>query len=214
MPETRKFPSKDTAMSTFRLRTPRNNIIFGLFDVTFCDQFACSIVSFRRLRKQGIYWETCTNPTTLRHLGGYILALVDKECDQFVLEKLPETFTIASFFIRRNQFNSYTKRKPLPAWPRRWHARLGHLGSNAFRHLQGAAEDVRIKGSWKDGPKTVECDACGTAKMKRQIRRAPRHTEGERQPMECLAIDLHNLTEDSEDYDSLLFITDRASGYC
>jgi len=61
--------------------------------------------------------------------------------------------------------------------------------------------------------KTVECDACGTSKAKRQNRREPR--EFIEEPGAQLAIDLHDHKEDGiglGDYKCLLLITDRWSG--
>jgi hypothetical protein len=53
---------------------------------------------------------------------------------------------------------------------------------------------------------TVECDACGTSKAKRQIRRYPKEiSEG---PGKRIAIDFHDFEEDKNDYSSLILITD------
>ena len=66
---------------------------------------------------------------------------------------------------------------------------------------------MRIK-----GPTTVECNACGRAKTKRQIRRTPRlNVQG---PGERLAIDFHSYEEGSSSKEkSQMLLTDRYSGY-
>jgi hypothetical protein len=65
---------------------------------------------------------------------------------------------------------------------------------------------VRIKGIT-----TMECEACGTSKAKRQIRRSLREiSEG---PGKRIAIDFHDFEEDEDKYKSLMLITDRWSGY-
>jgi len=69
-----------------------------------------------------------------------------------------------------------------------------------------SSQGVRIKGIT-----TVECDACGTSKAKRQIRRFPREiNEG---PGKRFAIDFHDFEEDEDKYSSLMLLTDRWSGY-
>src|SRR5436190_8031464 len=48
-----------------------------------------------------------------------------------VLEHIPDDYTKANFFNRRNYFNSWTERKPVTAdaWTR--HLRLGHIGAQS-----------------------------------------------------------------------------------
>lgn len=61
------------------------------------------------------------------------------------------------------------------------------------------------------GLTTVECDHCGVSKARRQISRKPRDTENA--PGLRLAIDFHDLNEDYEERSSVMFATDRWSGY-
>jgi hypothetical protein len=75
-------------------------------------------------------------------------------------------------------------------------------GPEALRHLVGG---VKIRGI-----STVECDACGMAKVKRQVRRqrrVPPEKAGIR-----LAIDFHDISGDPG-YTSAMLVTDRYSGY-
>ena len=87
----------------------------------------------------------------------------------------------------------------------RWHQRLGHPGPGSLEHLVNCSLGVKLR-----GPTTVECDACGVSKIKRQIRRQPRYLlEG---PGERLAIDFHDFEKGQGDYTSLMLITDRWAG--
>ena len=107
-----------------------------------------------------------------------------------------------AFYIRRNKFNTWTKRRPNAADAMQWHLRLGHPGPEALEHLVNASRGVRIRGI-----KTVECDACGISKAKRQNRREPR--EIIQAPGAQLALDFHD-NEDSGygGYKYLLLIID------
>ena len=111
---------------------------------------------------------------------------------------------MATFAARRNRFNSWTRRKPLIADALRWHHRLGHPGPEALEHLVNCSQGVRLR-----GPSTVQCDACGISKIKRQVRKQPRtFYEG---PGERLAIDFHDYEKSPRGYTSLMLITDRWS---
>ena len=88
-----------------------------------------------------------------------------------------------------------------------WHKRLGHPGPAAIEHLVQQSEGVKIIGIT-----TVQCDACGISKSKRQIRRAPRlNDEG---PGERIAIDFHEYEAGSFTKErSQMLITCRYSRY-
>ena len=89
----------------------------------------------------------------------------------------------------------------------RWHSRLGHPGPQALEHLVSASQGVRIR-----GPTTVECDACGLSKVKRQVRRAPRQQPGQAAG-ERIAVDFHDYEEGIDGYTSQMLLTCRATGY-
>jgi hypothetical protein len=77
-----------------------------------------------------------------------------------------------------------SKQRPQRATAIIWHKRLGHPGPAAIEHLVGKSEGVKIVSIT-----TVQCDACGRSKSKRQIRQAPRlNNKG---PGERIAIDFH-----------------------
>jgi hypothetical protein len=82
--------------------------------------------------------------------------------------------------------------------------RLGHPRPQALQHLVNCSTGARIR-----GPTTVECDACGQGKAKRQMRREPRNLhEGPGCP---LAIDFHDFNRGFGGFNSLILATDRWS---
>ena len=166
------------------LNGPVGKQLFRLFDIAFVPNFACNIISFRKLQRRGIWWDSRPEHNCLRRADQSILAFLTDRHDQFVLEDIPEEMTQTAFFTRRNKFNSYTKRKPNRASAEVWHRRLGHPGPRALEHLVNSSQGVRIKGLT-----TVQCDECGTSKAKRQIRRTPRDRG---LLAERLAIDFHD----------------------
>jgi len=172
-----------------------------LKDVAICPDLLCNLVSFRLLRQSGIWWETQHQPTTLRKPDGTIIGEVAEVHGQWVLEHNPTSQ--ATFYAHTNSRTARASRKS-PAII--WHKRLGHPGPAAIEHLVQQAEGVRIKGIT-----TVECNSCGRAKLRRQIRRAPRNNnEG---PGERLAIDFHAYEAQSITKEkSQMLIMDRFSG--
>ena len=67
------------------------------------------------------------------------------------------------------------------------------------------SKGVRIR-----GPITVECEACGESKAKRQIRRQRRKfLKG---PGERLALDFHDFQRGYDSYTTLMLVTDRWLG--
>jgi len=180
--------------------------IMRLYNVALCEGIVCNLVSLRILRQKGYYWDTKPKTTLIRRSDNSVLCSLKEKHNQFVLEDILEDIDQAAFFARRNNFNSWTKRRPKAGDALLWHLRLGHPGPQALEHLVNSSQGVRIKGIT-----TVECDACGTCKAKRQIRRFPRKIgEG---PGKRIAIDFHDFEEDEDNYNSLMLITDRWSGY-
>lgn len=177
-----------------------------LRNVAYCPGFACNLVSLRKLRKQGLWWDNSPGNNCIRKANNTIICYLSDRYSQFVLEDLPTTLSNLAFFVtRRNKFNTYTQRRPNKAIADLWHQRLGHPGPQALEQLIHHTEGVRIK-----GPTTVQCDACGVSKAKRRIRRRPReHNEG---PGLRLAFDLHEFEEGYNGYKHLLLATDRWSG--
>lgn len=179
----------------------RGKQMLRLDNVAWCPDFLCNLVSFRLLRRQGIWWDNREDPTTLRQGDGTIIAILTESFGQWVIEQ-PNTATVA-LYVRMNR----NRRSPQRATAMMWHKRLGHPGPSAIEHLVNQSEGVKIKGIT-----TVQCDACGRSKSKRQIRRTPRlNDEG---PGERIAIDFHGYEEGSFNKEkSQMLITCRHSRY-
>jgi hypothetical protein len=126
--------------------------------------------------------------------------------DQYVIEDIPEDLKKQVFYIRRNKFNSWTKKTPSKVDAGKWHLRFGHPGLQALEHLVNCSMGARIKGI-----PTVKCDHCAVAKAKRQIRREPRRLDDG--PGRRIAIDFHDMDGDEDGFGSSMLITDRWSGY-
>ncbi|RKK13961.1 hypothetical protein BFJ66_g18204, partial [Fusarium oxysporum f. sp. cepae] len=186
---------------TIRLTGTR---VLMLEDVACCPRLLTTLVSLRQLRKKGFYWDNRCNPTTLRRLDRTIACTIHDLYGQYVIEYQSESFPKAAFVAHR--FSSYTKKAPLTGEAIRWHSRLGHPGPQALERLISASQGVRIR-----GPTTVECDACGISKIKRQIRRAPRQSD--QKAGERIAIDFHDYQEGIGGYTSQMLLTCRATGY-
>ena len=190
-----------------KMSTPAGGTrLLRLFDVALCEGFVCNLVSLRVLRKKGYYWDNKPAITLIKRPDNSILCTLIEKHGQFIMEDIPEDADRATFFTRRNEFNSWTKRKPSSADALTWHLRLGHPGPQALEHLVNSSQGVRIKGIT-----TRECDACATSKAKRMIRREPRDLfEGLGRR---LAIDFHDFEMSMDGYTSCMLITDRWSGY-
>ncbi|KAG6999890.1 Retrovirus-related Pol polyprotein from transposon TNT [Fusarium oxysporum f. sp. conglutinans] len=176
-----------------------------LEDVAYCPRLLTTLVSLRQLRRKGLYWDNRHDPTTLRWLDLTLACPIQDIYGQYVIEYQPVAITPAA--LTAHKFNSYTKRAPLTGEAIRWHSRLGHPGPQALEHLVSASQGVRIR-----GPTTVECDACGLSKVKRQVRRAPRQQPGQTAG-ERIAVDFHDYEEGIDGYTSQMLLTCRATGY-
>ena len=116
-----------------------------------------------------MWWDNRIGFNHIRRSDFSTVAVLEDHHDQFILEYIPEEVPRATFYTRRNIFNSWTKRPPAYGVSQKWHLRLGHPGPKALEHLINCSSDARIHGLT-----TVECDVCGKSKARRQIRRAPK----------------------------------------
>jgi hypothetical protein len=184
-----------------RAESQHGQTIIQLHNVALCPDILCNLVSFRLLRQQGIWWDNKCEPTMLRKRDDSIIANLFEICDQWVIERQSDH---TAFYVHTS---SKTKRATQSGTAILWHKRLGHPGPAAIEHLVHQSEGVKIKGTT-----TVECDACGRAKSKRQIRRTPRvNNDG---PGERIALDFHSYEEGSSTKEkSQLLIVDRYSRY-
>lgn len=150
----------------------------------------------------GIWWDTQTDPTTLRGAENRVIGTVTEMFGQWVLEYDPLPLTT----YHTHKITTRTKRGPQKASAMLWHKRLGHPGPAAIEHLVQQAEGVRIKGIT-----TVKCNSCGRAKSRRQISRAPRiNNDG---PGERLTIDFHAYENQGVTKEkSQMLISDKFSG--
>lgn len=179
-----------------------------LEDVAYCPRLLTTLVSLRQLRKKGYYWDNQEDPTTLRRRDKTIACVLQDRYGQFLIEYQESDIfqaTFATFRKRQRKFTTWTKRAPLTGEAMRWHQRMGHPGPLALEHLIHASEGVRIR-----GPTTVECEACGLSKIKRQIRRLPR--EIKERPGERIALDFHDYTKSYDGFTSQMLLTCRISG--
>jgi hypothetical protein len=86
---------------------PNGRQILRLFDVAFCEDFACNLVSLRQLLKQDLWWDNRPNKNNLCRISdNSIVARLQFHCDQFVLEYISQDVSKAAFHARRNKFNS------------------------------------------------------------------------------------------------------------
>lgn len=185
---------------------PRGTKVIDLRDVALCENFPCNLVSLRQLQKRGYWWDSRLQFNCLRTYNNEVICKLIDRYDQFIIEDKPHIGAKSAFVAQRHRYNSWTERRPAKADAHKWHLRLGHPGPQALEHLVNTSRGVRIKGIT-----TVQCDDCGLAKIRRQIRRQPRDTGNE--PGERLAIDFHDLPRDSEGRNSVMLITDRWSGF-
>jgi hypothetical protein len=123
-----------------------------------------------------------------------------------VLEHNSQALSKASFSTIRRKFISWTKKAPKTGTAQRWHMRIGHPKSSALEHLVNAFKGVKIK-----GPTTVQYKACALAKIRKQIRRAPR--EFDENPGKRITVDFHNYTSGINKYIFQVILINRATGY-
>ena len=178
-----------------------------LQDVALIRKMACNLVSLRQLRREGIYWDMKQQRrgTYLRDKYDEVICELEDKHGQFVIEDLPRGLHSAALTVHRHRIHSATSRSRSGGTANLWHLRLGHSGPEAVAHLTKHTEGVRIR-----GPTTVQCDACGIAKVKQRIRRAPR--EGTHNAAQRWAFDIVPFEGDSEGFRKMLLIVDQYSG--
>ncbi|KAI0570032.1 hypothetical protein Alg215_11305, partial [Pyrenophora tritici-repentis] len=60
--------------------------LLHLYDVAYCPDLHCNLVSFRILRQQGLWWDTKSNPTVLRRRNDAAIATLQERYGQWVIE--------------------------------------------------------------------------------------------------------------------------------
>ena len=102
----KKVPIQGYGTVDIAVSSPKGNHVLRLFDVAYCANFACNLVSLRRLSRKGYWWDTRAAYNCLRQADNSIIcSLTDRE-DQYVIEYVPKEVAPHSFFVRRNRFNS------------------------------------------------------------------------------------------------------------
>jgi hypothetical protein len=71
--------------------------------------------------------------------------------------------------------------------------RIGHPEPSALEHLVNAFKGVKIKGLI-----IIQCEACALAKIRKQIKRAPR--EFDESPGKRIAVNFHNYASGINEY--------------
>jgi hypothetical protein len=110
-----------------------------------------------------------------------------------VLEHNFQTLFKALFSTIRRKFTSWTKRAPKTGTAQRWHMRMEHPGPSALEHLVNASKGMKIK-----GPIIIQCEACALAKIRKQIKRAPR--ESDESSGERIAVNFHDYASGINEY--------------
>ena len=80
--------------------------VLTLHNAAYVPEMQTNLASFKILRALGFWWDTRTEPTTLRRPDDVAIAILDEIHDQFVLKHLEGPHDRATFFIRRNKLNS------------------------------------------------------------------------------------------------------------
>jgi len=179
--------------------------VLRLPDVACCENFAVNLVSHRQLRRQGYWWDSHPDRDCIRQVrDNAVFCHLTDRLGQYVLEVLPENIDKSTFYARRNQFSSWTRRSPSRAPGRVWHLRLGHPGGKCLEKLVNRTTGVRLA-----APQTWECPDCAKAKITRQPRREPRPPVTG--PGERMGVDIHPFKKGIGGFSYLLMITDRFS---
>ena len=175
----------------------------ALDGVAHCPTLHTSVVSFRKLRSTGFYWDTFSRPTLLKTLDHKAICALQEQGGQYVLDY--QTPDQGGFFgITRR---TWVDRPPSLATAMLWHQRFGHPGPEPLKRLISLVQGVRMKGIT-----TIECEACAVGKAKALVSRRPRTTAKE--VGERIAIDLHDYGNQPNGYGGYraqLLATDRWS---
>ncbi|KAJ3551762.1 hypothetical protein NPX13_g11286 [Xylaria arbuscula] len=166
-------------------------------DVAYCEDFSTNIVSLKRLQQSSYWWDIKPTPSVLqRRRDDRIACQVQEQFDQFILEYLPLSLTKQAFYSRREQFSTYTERKPSRTDILKWHLRLGHAGPDSLRHLMQESLGAKIKKDSEAEIAMTDCDACAQAKLRRQVRRTKQIRPSK--PRIRIAIDFHDFEKTTQ----------------
>jgi len=131
------------------IRSREGTRTIRLDNVAYCPDLLCNLVSFRLLRRQGLWWDTRGDPTTIKRRDNTILAELQEIHDQWVLEYRDRPAidrTAIHSTYATHKVNTRTARRAQKADAITWHKRLGHPGPQALEHAANHSEGVRLKG--------------------------------------------------------------------
>ncbi|KAF7575422.1 hypothetical protein PtrM4_070460 [Pyrenophora tritici-repentis] len=121
---------------TLRVDSADGHRLLYLENVAYCPDLHCSLVSFRILRRQGLWWDTKSDPTILRRSDDSELAVLHEKYGQWILE-LNDAEARAAFSTQQPTRRTAVRKR---AEAIVWHKRLGHPGSDALEHLVNQSE--------------------------------------------------------------------------
>jgi hypothetical protein len=78
--------------------------------------------------------------------------------------------------------------------------RMEHPKPSALEHLINASKKMKIK-----GPIIIQYEACALAKIRKQIKRAPRKSD--ESPEKRIAVNFHNYASKINEYTSQMILT-------
>ena len=138
-----------------------------LIDVCYIPGFMTNIVSARKLRAKGVYFD---DQKMRMHVNGHTLGWVKNAYNHDVLED-NTAGDQSAFATSKTSIKSATVDH--------WHQLLAHPSNDVIQHLDAAAEGVRIINQGTV-PKTHECETCALSKMHRIVSRS--HEKEENSP--------------------------------
>ena len=122
------------------LISPEGNMILCLYDMAFCRNFACNVISLRQLRKRGYYWDNYPPYNRLYRKDRSVIYELQDCHGQFVIEyNTPEK---SAFSLYCHCITLWTERAPNTGIEILWHLRLGHPGPEVLNHLPGYSQGV------------------------------------------------------------------------
>ncbi|KAJ3454754.1 hypothetical protein MRS44_013354 [Fusarium solani] len=137
--------------------------------VAYIPEFPTTVLSSRKLEKRNVFFSTKTQ--TLEIEGIHVpLAEI---CRQYALQPVEDSATSNSGSDSEGNalYNDTTQPRPTDTVTAQlWHERLGHANAEALNKMVTACKGGALK-SPDQGPRVVECEACATSKVRRQISR-------------------------------------------
>lgn len=158
-----------------------------LSNVAYVPGFMTNLVSYNLVEAQNAFWDHKKNKIIR---DGHVICDVFHFFGQSVLEFNAVNSERETAFVT----SSSTARKPAKASLLVWHERLGHLSSEALRHLKYGTEGAEIENLLSN--ETAVCQTCRLSNSQRIISRIP--TPRSETPYEKVHFDLIQMNEGGE----------------